>query len=156
MKTPIKTSFLLPVLLVSLNLILAGRATAQNITTLHSFTALSSSSSGYTNSDGANPTGLFLSGDALYGTAGGGGSLGNGAIFKVSTNGTGFTTLYSFTDGGNPQAGVILSGNTLYGTESELTVRDMARSSPSTPMARVLLSCIVSLAGAADLLRMPD
>jgi uncharacterized repeat protein (TIGR03803 family) len=72
--------------------------------------------------DGANPeAGLILSGATLYGTAFGGGTLGNGAgtVFAINTNGTGFTNLYSFTggnDGANPQAGLILSGNTLYGT----------------------------------------
>ena len=72
------------------------------------------------NSDGANPVaGLILSGNTLYGTAQAGGSSGNGTVFAVSTDGTDFTTLYSFTgssDGANPQAGLILSGNTLYGT----------------------------------------
>ena len=81
-------------------------------TNLHSFTGVS---------DGANPyAGLFLSGNTLYGTAGAGGSAGNGAVFAINTNGTGFTNLHSFTgvsDGANPKA-VILSGNTLYGTAS--------------------------------------
>jgi uncharacterized repeat protein (TIGR03803 family) len=62
---------------------------------------------------------LILSGSTLYGTAQYGGHLGYGTVFKVSTNGTGFTILYSFAggnDGANPQGGLILSGNTLYGT----------------------------------------
>jgi uncharacterized repeat protein (TIGR03803 family) len=48
-------------------------------------------------------------------------------VFALNTDGTGFTNLHSFTatsssapngntDGANPQAGLILSGNTLYGT----------------------------------------
>ena len=40
-------------------------------------------------------------------------------MFAVNTDGTGFTNLYSFTggkDGGDPRAGLTLSGNTLYGT----------------------------------------
>jgi uncharacterized repeat protein (TIGR03803 family) len=96
-------------------------------TNLHSFTAESYNSAidAYTNSDGANPVaGLILSGNTLYGTAQSGGSSGNGTVFAVNTNGTGFTTLHSFTafsnytnsDGANPYAGLILSGNTLYGT----------------------------------------
>ena len=47
------------------------------------------------------------------------GSAANGTVFAVNTDGTGFTNLYSFTDGSdgaNPNAGLILSGNTLYGT----------------------------------------
>jgi uncharacterized repeat protein (TIGR03803 family) len=89
-------------------------------TNLHSFTAAPGPL--YTNSDGANPwAGLILSGNILYGTAYQGGSSGQGTVFAVSTNGTGFTNLHSFTggsDGGNPYAGLILSGNTLYGTAS--------------------------------------
>ena len=42
-----------------------------------------------------------------------------GTIFRVNTDGTGFTNLYSFTnglDGAVPTAGLVLSGSTLYGT----------------------------------------
>ena len=73
--------------------------------------------------------GLILAGNILYGTAANGGSSGNGTVFAVNTNGTGFTNLHSFSaavanglgiytnsDGGSPLAGLILSGNTLYGT----------------------------------------
>jgi uncharacterized repeat protein (TIGR03803 family) len=66
---------------------------------------------------------LILSGDTLYGTAHLGGSSGNGTVFKLNSDGTGFTTLHTFTtgfygnnDGAAPYAGLILSGNTLYGT----------------------------------------
>jgi uncharacterized repeat protein (TIGR03803 family) len=61
---------------------------------------------------------LILSGSTLYGTAYGGGS-GYGTVFSIGTNGLGFTTLYSFTngsDGAHPYAGLLLSGGTLYGT----------------------------------------
>ena len=71
-------------------------------------------------SDGGTPdAGLVLAGDTLYGTAYTGGSSGYGIIFAVNTDGRGFTNLYSFTGGldcGNPYAGMILSGGTLYGT----------------------------------------
>jgi uncharacterized repeat protein (TIGR03803 family) len=90
---------------------------------LHTFGKLSGPV--YTNSDGAYPmSGLVLSGNALYGTASGG-RWGSGTVFAVNTDGTGFTNLYNFTatdengnnnDGANPVAGLILSGNTLYGT----------------------------------------
>jgi uncharacterized repeat protein (TIGR03803 family) len=93
--------------------------------TLHSFTALLGP--GVTNSDGVSPhAGLILSGNTLYGTAYGGGSSDLGTVFAVNTDGTGFTTLYNFTallgpgvtnsDGAYPSAGLILTGNTLYGT----------------------------------------
>jgi uncharacterized repeat protein (TIGR03803 family) len=123
MKTYIINLFLLPALIAGLGLIPAGRVTAQTFTNLHSFTLLNNS----TNSDGARPyAGLILSGNTLYGTAVQGGNSGNGTVFAVHTNGTGFTNLHSFTaapgplytnsDGANPYAGLILSGNTLYGT----------------------------------------
>jgi uncharacterized repeat protein (TIGR03803 family) len=118
LKTRIKNLFLLPALMAGLGLIPAGRVTAQTFTTLHSFTG----------SDGASPyAGLILSGNTLYGTAYDGGSSGNGTVFKVNTDGMGFTNLHSFTalsnstnsGGASPYAGLILSGNTLYGTASQ-------------------------------------
>jgi uncharacterized repeat protein (TIGR03803 family) len=100
--------------------------------TLHSFTATigTSGESGVgANSDGAEPeAGLVLSGSTLYGTTRVGGGSGNGTVFAITTDGTGFQTLHSFTagsgtaptiinsDGFNPVGGLILSGNTLYGT----------------------------------------
>jgi uncharacterized repeat protein (TIGR03803 family) len=87
-------------------------------TNLHSFPALDPASS--TNSEGSNPQGsLILSGDTLYGTASSGGNSGNGTVFRINTNGMGFTNLHSFdgdNDGTRPFAGLIQSGNTLYGT----------------------------------------
>ncbi len=50
------------------------------------------------NADGAFPqSGLVLSGNELYGTAMAGGSLGNGTVFMLDTNGQNFITLHSFT-----------------------------------------------------------
>src|SRR2546428_415217 len=109
-----RSRILLPLIAV-LNLIPAGRVTAQTFTTLHSFTAYPN----YTNLDGGGPNDLVLSGSKLFGTASQGGSSQFGTVFKVNTDGTGFTTLHSFnydSDGANPQAGLILTGNTLYGT----------------------------------------
>src|ERR1035437_8874500 len=112
MKTYIKNLFLLSALIAGLGLIPAGRVTAQTFTTLHSFTG---------GNEGAHPSvGLVLSGATLYGTAYlNDGSAYYGTVFKVNTNGTGFTPLHVFTcgrDGAFPQAGLVLSGNTLYGT----------------------------------------
>ena len=99
--------------------------------------AISAAGTGFTNlhnfnssSDGANPwTGLVLSGNTLYGTALYGGSSGNGTVFALNTDGTGFTNLHNFStisgpngtnnDGANPYGPLILSGNTLYGTASQ-------------------------------------
>ena len=71
-----------------------------------------------TNSDGANPGSLILSGNALYGTTSREGISGNGTVVAVHTDGTGFTNLHSFTalsngdygtnsDGANP---VVVNG----------------------------------------------
>ena len=71
------------------------------------------------NIDGANPSGgLILSGTNFYGTAFGGGLMGNGTVFRVNTSGTGFTLLHIFfgnMDGNRPVAGLVLSSNVLYG-----------------------------------------
>lgn len=93
----------------------------KSFTNLHNFTALGSN----TNSDGANPqTGLALSGNTLYGTTQNGGTGGDGTIFRINTDGSGFTNLYNFSvmnsntnsDGAGPVADLALSGNILYGT----------------------------------------
>lgn len=54
----------------------------------------------------------------LYGTTEAGGSYGCGVVFKLTKSGT-ETVLWNFTcgsDGGHPWDGLVLSGNTLYGT----------------------------------------
>src|SRR5947208_2442806 len=66
-------------------------------TTLYNFAALAGPYPG-ANSDGAYPlAGLTLSGNTLYGAAAYGGSSGNGTVFAVNTDGTGFTNLHGFT-----------------------------------------------------------
>ena len=64
---------------------------------------------------------LLLSGSTLFGTTLNGGSSGNGTIFKLVTNGTGFATLTHFapSDTANPYAAVTVSGDTLFGTARE-------------------------------------
>src|ERR1035441_8576473 len=124
MKTFTKQLFLLPALIAALGLLLMGRATAQPVTTLHTFPV---SVLGI-NSDGAKPlAGPILSGNTLYGTAYIGGTNGKGAVFAVNTDSSGFTNLHSFTtllgpfpptnsEGADPRGGLLISGNTLYGT----------------------------------------
>ena len=63
---------------------------------------------------------LILSGSILYGMAPhGGGEIGEGAIFEISTDGTGYGLLHNFAggvdDGRRPTGSLILSGSTLYG-----------------------------------------
>ncbi|HTS19827.1 MAG TPA: choice-of-anchor tandem repeat GloVer-containing protein [Verrucomicrobiae bacterium] len=98
-------------------------------TNLHAFSTTSPAyPSGFgVNADGAFPYGaLVLSNNVAYGTASAGGQFGNGAIFAVNTDGSGFTNLYSFTDtfagespnsdGAVPMAGLALANGVLYGT----------------------------------------
>ena len=87
---------------------------------------LNTDGSGYTvlnefgGSDGGDEpgAGLVLAGGALYGTAADGGSSNLGVVFKVNTDGSGYTVLRNFSgsDGGIPIGGLVLSGSTLYGT----------------------------------------
>jgi uncharacterized repeat protein (TIGR03803 family) len=83
------------------------------------FTVLHNFSSATTN--GNSPVAaLLLSGNILYGTTDNGGNYDNGTVFSIETNGDGFTLIYSFSgssdDGGNPDAPVVLLGDSLYGT----------------------------------------
>jgi uncharacterized repeat protein (TIGR03803 family) len=100
-------------------------------TNLYTFSPVAEYSLGvYTNTDGANSAGqLVLSENRLYGTTEAGGFSAHGTVFAVNTDGTDFTNLYNFsapvfttfssnTDGAAPSAGLVLSGNTLYGTTS--------------------------------------
>ncbi len=98
---------------VALALTLATVASAQTYTVLKSFTG----------SDGSWPrAGVILAGSTLFGAATGGVSGGevadNGAVFKMNMDGSGYAVLKHFTgsDGSWPYAGVVLAGNTLYGT----------------------------------------
>jgi uncharacterized repeat protein (TIGR03803 family) len=98
--------------------VFAINTNGSGFTTLHNFSAISEING--TNSDGGKPTGgLILSGSTLYGTTQAGGASQVGTVFKVETNGTNFTALHSFdwtNDGGQPRAGLTISGGTLFGT----------------------------------------
>jgi uncharacterized repeat protein (TIGR03803 family) len=93
-----------------------------NFTVVHSFPAEVSK----TNLDGLQPQAdLLLSGGTLYGTTFAGGAGGSGTVFAVNTNGSGFRVLHQFApstggltnlDGMESTAGLLLSGDTLYGT----------------------------------------
>ena len=74
----------------------------------------------FSTSDGGTPLGpMIVSGTTLYGMTKGGGSASKGVVFKIGTDGAGFTVLHSFTggltDGDEPEGGLLLVGSTLYG-----------------------------------------
>ncbi len=77
---------------------------------------------GGANTTGAYPydmAGLVLSGGTLYGTTSVSGSGGQGTVFQINTDGSGFAILHSFqySDGAQPDV-LALSGGTLYGMTS--------------------------------------
>jgi|ERR1044071_5478659 uncharacterized repeat protein (TIGR03803 family) len=85
--------------------------------TIHTFSAVNNE----TNADGSYPVApVLVSGQTLYGTASGGGSSGNGTVFAVKGDSSGFTNLHNFTsiDGTSP-AGLTLSSGILYGIAQE-------------------------------------
>ena len=120
------------IMLVGWFLALVGSTGAQTFKTIYTFSPTQpmyvTNYGGFsTNSDGAGPScTLFLSGNTLYGTATTGGSSGEGTVFKLNTDGSGFTNLHNFSlavdvtpinsDGISPEAGVTLAGDMLYGT----------------------------------------
>jgi uncharacterized repeat protein (TIGR03803 family) len=93
-------------------------------TNLHNFARLLYN----TNNEGARPYGsLILFSNTLFGTTSRGGFWGNGTVFRVNTDGTGFANLYHFSatlpstnsDGAWPYGGLVLSGGTLFGTTEQ-------------------------------------
>jgi uncharacterized repeat protein (TIGR03803 family) len=97
-----------------------------SVSLLRSFAAVSADDA--TNSGGASPATLFLSGGQVYGTTAAGGAAANGTVFSLTTNGTTFLVLHSFsapdsvtgtnTDGAIPSGRLVLCGATLFGTAS--------------------------------------
>jgi uncharacterized repeat protein (TIGR03803 family) len=68
--------------------------------------------------DGSRPCGhLTLVGSTLYGISSQGGTSGRGTVFRIGTDGTGFSVLHSFSgeDGYCPAGSLTLSDSTLYG-----------------------------------------
>jgi uncharacterized repeat protein (TIGR03803 family) len=77
---------------------------------------------GPTHTNGALPTAnLILSGNTLFGTTEAGGlSSGSGTIFRINTNGSGYTAIRPFGISNEnhvrPRGGLLLVNNTLFGT----------------------------------------
>jgi uncharacterized repeat protein (TIGR03803 family) len=115
------TAFYVFAKLIFISLLLMNHLTAiaTSPTVIYNFTK---SDSGWnpaaTNSDGSFPqVGLVESSGMLYGVAMGGGQHGYGTLFRLRTNGTGFTTLRSFNllEGAFPATRLELFGATLFG-----------------------------------------
>jgi len=117
---------------ITLALTFPAEAPAQTLTALHSFTKATYTGTVSTNSDGAFPNRMLLSGNTLFETTTGGNTNGNGTVFAINTDGSGFTMLHIFSaaatnalghytnsDGTSPYAGLILAGNRLYGTADQ-------------------------------------
>ncbi len=73
----------------------------------------------FLNGDGCSSGFLFLDGQ-LYGT-GGGGSFGQGGIFKMDLDGSNFTVLKAFAglEGKDPEAGLVWADGAFYGTMAQ-------------------------------------
>ena len=87
--------------------------------------AVNTNGTGYTNFAGFGGTHpeatLVLGSNTLYGTDWGSGGTSYGSVFAITTNGTSFSNLVMFseqsaTNGGQPAADLVFSGETLYGT----------------------------------------
>jgi hypothetical protein len=95
--------------LAVLVLLNAINSPAQIYNCLHNFPA--------TNCDGYSPlTDLVLISNTLCGNTASGGTSGNGTIFKLNTDGTGYGILWSLTNSPSTSGGMVSIGDTLYGT----------------------------------------
>ncbi len=117
---------------VGAGVIFAVNTNGGSYTNLFSFQVISGQGLTSTNKTGGTPNAsLLLLGSTLYGTAQHGGTNGNGVLFAINTNGSGFTNLHTFakgakngsnvytnSDGFAPLGSLLQSGTNLYGTTS--------------------------------------
>jgi len=95
---------------------------------------------------------LVVNGSIIYGTTESGGSSDEGTVFQLSTDGSGYQLLHSFSgnDGARVRAGVVLDGTTLYGTAefggtwNDGTVYALAVPEPSA-ITLAALACAILL-----------
>jgi uncharacterized repeat protein (TIGR03803 family) len=99
-----------------LGTVFSANPNGSGLSAMHSFTG---------GSDGSLPEGTLLaSGNLLYGTASFGGANGNGTVFALNPANSNLTILKTFSavtgstngDGANPNPGLVLANNVLYGT----------------------------------------
>ena len=109
--------------------------------------------------NGAHPCSqLAISGSAfydmtniLYGTTSSGGTNGYGVVFKVNADGSNFVDLYEFTggsDGKNPQTGLLIDGNVLYGTTTNSIFKINTDGTDFT--------CLTNVTNASQLILLPS
>ena len=99
----------IPRLIMVSVLFLSSMAPAQTYRVLKSFAK---------GDDGGYPeAGLFLVGKTLYGTTRGNGTLVNGGVFRVNTDGSGYAVLRTFRGTDSLNGPLILEGTTLYGSD---------------------------------------
>lgn len=99
--------------------VFAIKVDGSGFTNLHSF-------AGSPTEGAYSYTSLTVVGDLLYGTTDSGGISGNGTLFAIKTNGTGFVTIHHFgatsgslntnSDGAFPRGGLLYRDGILYGT----------------------------------------
>jgi uncharacterized repeat protein (TIGR03803 family) len=97
--------------------VISASIDGNQLTSIHAFQGLDGSLS---------QGGLALGGNRIYGTTLSGGDNNEGVVFAMGTDGSDFIVLHSFSDASNfsrtnsdgaaPLAGLLLSGNTLFGT----------------------------------------
>jgi uncharacterized repeat protein (TIGR03803 family) len=97
----------------NLGVVYKANADGTGFQVIHSFTG------GPGDGQGPSYSKLVVSGTTIYGMTPSGGTTGLGVIFKMNTDGTGFTVMHSFGaspgDGSGPLASLTLSGTTLFG-----------------------------------------
>ena len=121
--------------------VLGGSGAFGQFSVLHSFTG---------GTDGANPQygAPAVSDSTVYGTTGAGGS-GNGVVFSVGTDGSGFNVLHTFTavapDGAKPYGSVTLDGRLFTARPMEAALAARERFTRSVSAGLVIKCCTVSL-----------
>jgi len=97
--------------------------------------------------DGASPEQVVAANGVLYGSTGVGGANSAGSIFSFNTNGSVFSTLYSFNSGvgsGSMPNNLLVTNNVIYGTTSSGGTNSSGMILPWAPTAPALPRCTLS------------
>ncbi|HLH57384.1 MAG TPA: choice-of-anchor tandem repeat GloVer-containing protein [Verrucomicrobiae bacterium] len=115
----------------------------------------------FANTPGDGPwAGLVLSSNnVLFGTTHAGGDAGQGSVFQLALDGTGFQTVYSFSggnDGGHPQARLTQAGNVLFGTASDGSTSGDGDVFSLTPSQTGAQQLAIEISGSNVILQWPN